>query len=100
MMMLRPSGGSKWKRIIDPRVLNSAENKEERLAYRVVQGWLGERYVPKDEDEVLVEYILCLILCFMSSVHAFFKASATVLSYFLIMEPLKHSTGQWLSADH
>ena len=51
MMMLRPSGGNRWKRI-DPRVFGAAQNKEEKMAFKVVQGWLGERYVPNDGDEV------------------------------------------------
>ena len=50
-MMLRPSGGNRWQRI-DPRGFGSAEDREEKIAFKVVHGWLGERYVPNDEDEV------------------------------------------------
>ena len=63
MMMLRPSGGNRWKRI-DPRVFGAAQNKEEKMAFKVVQGWLGERYVPNDGDEVSRGFFSFLaILC-------------------------------------
>ena len=58
MMMLRPSGGNRWKRI-DPRVFGAAQNKEEKMAFKVVQGWLGERYVPNDGDEVCGGFSEC-----------------------------------------
>ena len=51
-MMLRPTGGSRWKRI-DPRIFGSLQNRENTsLAFKLVQGWLGDRYIPDDGHEM------------------------------------------------
>ena len=50
-MILWPGGGNRWK-TIDPRVFGTTEDKEEKVVFKIVQGWLGERYVPDDGDEV------------------------------------------------